>query len=156
MPREFSRTSRVGDFIKQELAGFDSARVARSAHRHGECDRRRGQSRFFACHGIRHCAGQRVGGRCRGIDNGAESCGGLFAQRRSLKLTMRARRRKLRFVFDVSIVRGAHMSKLIDDAVAVDREHAAERGDDGSRIAADIAWARQRRGRLTRRYFDIE
>jgi ribosome-binding factor A len=36
---------------------------------------------------------------------------------------------KLRFVFDVSIVRGARMSKLIDDAVAVDREHAADRGD---------------------------
>jgi ribosome-binding factor A len=36
---------------------------------------------------------------------------------------------KLRFVFDASIGRGARMSKLIDDAVASDREHAAHRDD---------------------------
>ena len=36
---------------------------------------------------------------------------------------------KLRFIFDSSIGRGAQMSKLIDDAVAVDREHAQRRDD---------------------------
>jgi ribosome-binding factor A len=36
---------------------------------------------------------------------------------------------KLKFIFDASIGRGAQMSRLIDEVVAVDREHARERGD---------------------------
>ncbi|HSB96558.1 MAG TPA: 30S ribosome-binding factor RbfA [Spongiibacteraceae bacterium] len=128
MPKEFSRTSRVGDFIKQELASVIQLELR---------DPRIGMVSVTGVEVSRDFSHATVFVTVLGKESAAdaeESIAALnhaagFLRSKIAKINNARTTPKLRFVFDVSIVRGARMSKLIDDAVAVDRGHAAERGD---------------------------
>jgi ribosome-binding factor A len=129
MAREFARTSRVGDFIKQELASLiqlelRDPRIGMVSVTGVEVSRDFSHATVFVT----------VLGK-ESAEEAEESIAALnhaagFLRTQIAKVNNARTTPKLRFVFDASIVRGARMSKLIDDAVAVDREHAADRGDE--------------------------
>jgi ribosome-binding factor A len=129
MAREFARTSRVGDFIKQELASLiqlelRDPRIGMVSVTGVEVSRDFSHATVFVT----------VLGK-ESAEEAEESIAALnhaagFLRTQIAKVNNARTTPKLRFVFDGSIVRGARMSKLIDDAVAVDREHAADRGDE--------------------------
>lgn len=128
MAKEFSRTSRVGDFIKQELATLIQQELR---------DPRVGMVSVTGVEVSRDFSHATVFVTVLGKESAEEAEDSLaalnhaagFLRSQIAKVNSARTTPKLRFVFDASIVRGARMSKLIDDAVAVDREHAADRGD---------------------------
>lgn len=128
MAKEFKRTSRVGDFLKQELAGLIQLEVR---------DPRVGMVSVTGVEVSRDLSHASVYVTVLGKDSAeeaAESIAALnhaagFLRTQIAKISNARTTPKLRFVFDASIGRGARMSKLIDDAVAIDREHASHRDD---------------------------
>lgn len=131
MAKEFKRTSRVGDFLKQELAGLIQRELR---------DPRLGMISVTGVEVSRDLAHAKVYVTVFGKDS-AEEAGesiatlnhaGGFLRSQIAKINNARITPKLQFVFDTSISRGARMSKLIDEVVAVDREHAAHRDDAGS------------------------
>jgi ribosome-binding factor A len=128
MAKEFSRTQRVGDFLKQELASLIQREVR---------DPRVGMVSVTAVEVSRDLSYARVFVTVLGSNSEAEAKPAVDALnhaagflRTQVSKVMNARTTpKLKFIFDASIGRGAHMSKLIDEVVAADREHARERGD---------------------------
>lgn len=129
MAKEFKRTSRVGDFLKQELAGLIQLEVR---------DPRVGMVSVTGVEVSRDLSHATVYVTVLGkdsADDAAESIAALnhaagFLRTQIAKISNARTTPKLRFVFDASIGRGARMSKLIDDAVAADREHAEHRDSD--------------------------
>ncbi|MDB6063053.1 MAG: ribosome-binding factor [Verrucomicrobiaceae bacterium] len=130
MPKEFSRTHRVGDFIKQELASL--------IQRELRDPRIGGMVSVTGVQVSRDLSHATVYATILGKDTEAEAAESIaalnhaagFLRTQIAKINNARTTPKLRFVFDSSIGRGARISKLIDDAVAVDREHAAqERAD---------------------------
>jgi ribosome-binding factor A len=129
MAKEFKRTSRVGDFLKQELAGLIQLEVR---------DPRVGMVSVTGVEVSRDLSHATVYVTVLGKDSAdaaAESIAALnhaagFLRTQIAKISNARTTPKLRFVFDASIGRGARMSKLIDDAVAADREHAEHRDSD--------------------------
>jgi ribosome-binding factor A len=150
MPKEFSRTHRVGDFIKQELAGL--------IQRELRDPRIGGMVSITAVQVSRDFSHATVYATVLGKDTEAEAAESIaalnhaagFLRTQIAKINNARTTPKLRFVFDSSIGRGARISKLIDDAVAVDREHAQDRtpedqarapedhGDAGENINRDL------------------
>lgn len=126
MPKEFSRTHRVGDFLKQELAGLIQTELR---------DPRIGMISVTAAKVSRDLSHATVYVTVLGKDSEVEAADSIaalnhaagFLRTQIAKISNARTTPKLRFVFDASIGRGARMSKLIDDAVAADREHALER-----------------------------
>jgi ribosome-binding factor A len=128
MPKEFARTSRVGDFIKQELATLiqlelRDPRIGMVSVTGVEVSRDFSHATVFVT-----VLGKESAEEAEDSISGLNHAAG-FLRTKIAKVNNARTTPKLRFVFDTSIVRGARMSKLIDDAVAVDREHAADRGD---------------------------
>ncbi|MFT3930243.1 MAG: 30S ribosome-binding factor RbfA [Spongiibacteraceae bacterium] len=131
MAKEFKRTSRVGDFLKQELAGLIQLEVR---------DPRVGMVSVTGVEVSRDLSHASVFVTVLGKDSAeeaAESIAALnhaagFLRTQIAKISNARTTPKLRFVFDASIGRGARMSKLIDDAVAADREHAGHRDDNNT------------------------
>src|SRR5690606_29537516 len=129
MPKEFSRTQRVADFLKQELARLIQLEVR---------DPRVGMASITDVEVARDLSYAKVFVTVLGKNSEEEAKPAIEALnhasgflRTQVSKVMSARTTpRLRFVFDQSIGRGAQMSKLIDDVVAVDREHARQRGDD--------------------------
>lgn len=135
MPKEFARTSRVGDFLKQELAGLiqlnlRDPRIGGMVSVTGvEVSRDMSHAKVFVT----------VLGKDT-LEEAAESIEALnhaagFLRSQIAKISNARTTPKLRFVFDASIGRGARMSKLIDDAVAIDRardSNGVEGGDSGT------------------------
>lgn len=129
MPREFSRTQRVADFLKQELAGLIQLQLR---------DPRIGMVSVTAVEVARDMSHAKVFVTVLGKDTLADAADAIealnhaagFLRSQVAKSNNARTTPKLRFVFDSSIGRGAQMSKLIDDVVAVDRQHAQQRGDD--------------------------
>lgn len=128
MPKEFSRTQRVGDFLKQELASLiqrelRDPRVGMVSITDVEVSRDLSYARVFVT-----VLGSNSEAEAKPAIDALNHAGGFL--RTQMARVMKARTTpKLKFIFDASIGRGAHMSKLIDDVVALDREHARERGD---------------------------
>jgi len=128
MAREFSRTQRVADFLKQELAGLIQLELR---------DPRIGMISVTGVEVSRDMSYAKVFVTVLGKDTEADAAPSLealnhaagFLRSQIAKINNARTTPKLRFVFDQSIGRGAHMSKLIDDAVAADREHAQGRDD---------------------------
>lgn len=129
MAKEFSRTQRVADFLKQELAGVIQRELR---------DPRLGMVSVTDVEVSRDLSYARVFVTVLGKDtpeDAAESIevlnhAGGFLRSQVARVNSARTTPKLKFVFDASIGRGARMSQLIDDAVEADRRHAAERGDD--------------------------
>lgn len=121
MAKEFSRTQRVGDFLKQELARLIQLEVR---------DPRVGMVSVTGVEVSRDMAHAKVFVTVLGKDteaDAAESIAALnhaagFLRSQVARISNARTTPKLRFVFDASIGRGARMSSLIDAAVAADRE----------------------------------
>jgi ribosome-binding factor A len=136
MPKEFSRTQRVADFIKQELASL--------IQRELRDPRIGGMVSVTAVQVSRDMSHATVYATVLGKDSeadAAESMAALnhaagFLRTQIAKINNARTTPKLRFVFDSSIGRGARISKLIDDAVAVDRERAPEANDESDNLGA--------------------
>jgi ribosome-binding factor A len=130
MPREFSRTQRVADFLRQELAGLIQLELR---------DPRIGMVSVTGVEVSRDMSHARVFVTVLGKDSDAEAAESIdalnhaagFLRTQIAKINSARTTPKLRFVFDASIGRGAQMSKLIDDAVAVDQRHARDRDESG-------------------------
>jgi ribosome-binding factor A len=130
MPREFSRTQRVADFLRQELAGLIQLELR---------DPRIGMVSVTGVEVSRDMSHARVFVTVLGKDSEAEAVESIealnhaagFLRTQIAKINSARTTPKLRFVFDASIGRGAQMSKLIDDAVAVDQRHARDRDESG-------------------------
>ena len=136
MAREFKRTSRVGDFLKQELAGLIQRELR---------DPRLGMVSVTGVEVSRDLSHATVFVTVLGKDSAAEAAESMaalnhaagFLRTQIAKISNARTTPKLRFVFDVSIGRGARMSKLIDDAVQADREpHTSDDAADGSTESA--------------------
>lgn len=133
MPREFSRTQRVADFLKQELAGLIQLELR---------DPRVGMVSVTGVEVSRDMSYAKVYVTVLGKDTEEEAAASLdalnhaagFLRSQIAKINNARTTPKLRFVFDRSIGRGAQMSKLIDDAVAADREQARARTDESGSI----------------------
>jgi len=138
MAREFSRTQRVADFLKQELAGLIQLELR---------DPRIGMVSVTGVEVSRDMAYAKVFVTVLGKDTEEEAMASLealnhaagFLRSQIAKINNARTTPKLRFVFDQSIGRGAHMSKLIDDAVAADRAHAQDRDDGNNATPPDAA-----------------
>jgi len=128
MAREFKRTSRVGDFIKQELASLIQRELR---------DPRIGMVSVTGVEVSRDLAHATVFVTVLGKDSAADAVESIaalnhaagFLRTQIAKISNARTTPKLRFVFDASIGRGARMSKLIDDAVQADRERHPDDAD---------------------------
>lgn len=128
MAREFKRTSRVGDFIKQELASLIQRELR---------DPRIGMVSVTGVEVSRDLAHASVFVTVLGKDSAADAAESIaalnhaagFLRTQIAKISNARTTPKLRFVFDASIGRGARMSKLIDDAVQADRERNPDDAD---------------------------
>ena len=128
MAKEFSRTSRVGDFLRQELAQLIQLEVR---------DPRVGMVSVTGAEVSRDLSHATVYVTVLGKDTAEEAAESLaalnhaagFLRSQIAKISNARTTPRLRFVFDASIGRGARMSRLIDDAVAADREHHRDGAD---------------------------
>ncbi|MFT5692254.1 MAG: ribosome-binding factor A [Oceanicoccus sp.] len=127
MPREYSRTQRVGDFVKQELATLIQFEVR---------DPRVGMVSITGVDVSRDMAHAKVYVTVLGKDTKEEAeesvavlnkaAGYLRSQ---LAKSNNARTTpRLHFHFDASVVRGQYLSELIDHAVAKDK-HVSDAAD---------------------------
>jgi len=145
MAREFSRTQRVADFLKQELAGLIQLELR---------DPRIGMISVTGVEVSRDMSYAKVYVTVLGKDTEEEAASSLealnhaagFLRSQIAKINNARTTPKLRFVFDRSIGRGAHMSRLIDDAVASDREQAQGREPEQAQDKAAEPGAQTRDG----------
>lgn len=125
MAREFSRTHRVADFLKRELASLIQFELG---------DPRIGMVSITDVEVSRDLAYARVFVTVLGKDSEAEAAESIEAlnhaaghlRTRVAKVLQTRTTPRLRFVFDGSVVRGVQMSELIEHAVATDRQRAAD------------------------------
>ena len=128
MPREFSRTQRVADFVKQELARLIQLEVR---------DPRVGMVSVTDVEVSRDLSHAKVFVTVLGKDSEQEAeepiavlnkASGFL--RSQLARANNARTTpKLRFYFDSSVGRGQHLSGLIDKAVQADKQFSSDEED---------------------------
>jgi ribosome-binding factor A len=129
MPKEFSRTQRVADFLRQELASLiqrelRDPRVGMVSVTDVEVSRDLSFARVFVT-----VLGSASAEEAKPAIDALNHAAGFL--RSQVAKVMNARTTpKLKFQFDTSVSRGAQMSRLIDEVVAADREHARSRGDE--------------------------
>lgn len=122
MPREFSRTDRVADFLKQELAQLirleiRDPRLSSVNITDAEVSRDLGHARiFFTLIGSRS---REDGEKAAALLNRAS---GFLRKQIAAASTMRSTP-QLHFHYDESVIRGGQLSALIDKVVAEDRSH---------------------------------
>lgn len=135
MPKEFSRGRRVGDHIQRELATLIQQEIK---------DPRVGMVTISEVKVSRDLAYADVYFTLLGTDmsqtNVAEgtevlnNAAGFLRSQLARSLTTRVTP-KLRFHFDSTIENGAHMNRVINQALAEDARTSLERGDDADRTA---------------------
>lgn len=124
MPQEYSRTQRVGDYLKRELAlliqqEVRDPRVGMVNINEVEVSRDLSHAKVFVTF-----VGERVDQECTEALQALNKAGGFLRSRIASTNHMRTTPR-LFFVLDVSIQRGAHLTALIDKALAADSSHRA-------------------------------
>jgi ribosome-binding factor A len=123
MPKEYSRTQRVGDYLQRELAGLirtglRDPRIGMVSITGVEVSRDLSYAKvFFSALGIDEPAAEK---ELVGVLNGAT---GFLRREIARDSTMRVVP-ALRFYFDRSIGHGMYMDKLIAEATAADRSRA--------------------------------
>ena len=130
MPKEFSRTERVAEQIRRELAGvlldgFDDRRMSLVSITAVDVSRDLSYAKVH----VTYIGGDEAERRAV-VETLNEAAGFL---RHELGRGMRIRSvPRLRFLYDRSIEHGAQLSALIEDAVAADESrHHDEDGEDG-------------------------
>ena len=132
MAREFGRTERVADYLRQELARLlqmevRDPRIGMVSVNEVEVSRDLAHAKVFVTFMDRDSENEAR----EALDVLNHAAGFLRTQ-----LSRDARMRtvpRLHFVYDVGVVRGRRLSDLIDRAVAEDRERHPEHDDDGGR-----------------------
>lgn len=126
MSQEYSRTQRIGDYLKRELAlllqqELRDPRVGMVNVNDVEVSRDLAHAKVFVTF-----VGERGDDACAQALQVLNKAGGFLRSRIAASNHMRTTP-KLFFVLDVSVQRGAHLSSLIDQAVAADRQlHSAD------------------------------
>ncbi len=119
MPRDYARTDRVAEQVQRELAELVSLEVkdprVRMVTLTGvEVARDYSHAKVFYT---------TLEGSSKAVQEGLERASGYLrsqlAHRMKLRITP-----QLHFVYDASVARGAHLSQLIDEAVASDKHGA--------------------------------
>jgi len=131
MAREFGRTDRVADFLKRELARLLQFEVR---------DPRIGMASITDVEVTRDLAHAKVFFTVMGKDSAADAAESIAALNNAAgfmrsQIASVANTRtvpKLRFIYDTSVVRGQHMSALIDQAVKQDKAHVQDQSADES------------------------
>ena len=129
MAREFGRTDRVADFLKRELARLLQFEVR---------DPRIGMASITDVEVTRDLAHAKVFFTVMGKDSAADAAEAIAALNNAAgfmrsQIASVANTRtvpKLRFIYDTSVVRGQHMSALIDQAVKQDQAHVQDQDTD--------------------------
>ena len=129
MAREYSRTQRVGDFLKQELANLIQFEVR---------DPRVGMVSITDIEVSRDLSHAKVFVTVLGKDTEEEALDSIEALnkaagflRSQIARSNNARTTpRLRFYFDSSVGRGQYLSSLIDKAVSADKQFADDAKDD--------------------------
>lgn len=124
MAQEYTRIQRVGDHLKRELAQLiqqevRDPRVGMVNINEVEVSRDLSHAKVFVTF-----VGERVDQACTQELLALNKAGGFLRSRIASTNHMRTTPR-LFFVLDVSIQRGAHLTALIDKAVAADSSHRA-------------------------------
>ncbi len=130
MPREFSRTDRVADFLQRELAQLiqfevRDPRVGMASIRDVEVTRDLAHAKVFVTF-----VGKETDKECEAaaeVLNGASG----FLRSQIAKMSNMRSVPKLRFIYDKSVREGTRLSALIEQAVQTDRRHNEdEQGED--------------------------
>jgi len=124
MAQEYTRIQRVGDHLKRELAQLiqqevRDPRVGMVNINEVEVSRDLSHAKVFVTF-----VGERVDQTCAQELLALNKAGGFLRSRIASTNHMRTTPRQF-FVLDVSIQRGAHLTALIDKAVAADSSHRA-------------------------------
>jgi ribosome-binding factor A len=124
MAQEYTRTQRVGDHLKRELAVLiqqevRDPRVGMVNINEVEVSRDLSHAKVYVTF-----VGERIDQECTQALQALNKAGGFLRSRIASTNHMRTTPR-LFFVLDVSIQRGAHLTSLIDRAVAADSSHHA-------------------------------
>jgi ribosome-binding factor A len=119
MPKEFSRTQRVGDYLRRELAGFIQTqmrdpRVGMVMVNEVEVSRDLAHAKVFVT-----VLGKDTEEEAREVLTVLNDAAGFLRSRLAQDSSLRTTPR-LHFVFDSSVLRGQKLSNLIDQAVAQD------------------------------------
>lgn len=125
MAQEYSRIQRVGDYLKRELAlliqqEVRDPRVGMVNINEVEVSRDLAHAKVFVTF-----VGERLDQQCIEALSALNKAGGFLRSRIASSNHMRTTPR-LFFVLDTSIQRGAHLTALIDQAVAADSRHVAD------------------------------
>ena len=117
MPKEFSRTQRVGDYLRRELAGFIQTqmrdpRVGMVMVNEVEVSRDLAHAKVFVT-----VLGKDTEEEAREVRTVLNDAAGFLRSRVAQDSSLRTTPR-LHFVFDSSVLRGQKLSNLIDQAVA--------------------------------------
>lgn len=120
MPKDFSRTLRVADQIQRELADMlrneiRDPRIGRITITAVEVARDYSHAKIFYT-ALVDQEGHAV------IEKGLENAKGFLRSNLAHRMKLRVIP-QLHFVYDESIERGMHLSKLIDTAIAQDQAH---------------------------------
>ena len=129
MGREFSRTQRVADYLRRDLAQLiqqevSDPRVGMVSVTDVEVSRDLAQAKVFVT-----IVGKETAEEAAGSIEALNHAAG-FLRSQVAKGTQWRTTPKLRFIHDESVYRGANLSALIDRAVEADRQHhAADEGE---------------------------
>lgn len=120
MPKDFSRTLRVADQIQRELADMlrneiRDPRIGRITITAVEVARDYSHAKIFYTALVDQESHA-------GIEKGLENAKGFLRSNLAHRMKLRVIP-QLHFVYDESIERGMHLSKLIDTAIAQDQAH---------------------------------
>jgi ribosome-binding factor A len=134
MAKEYSRTQRVGDFLKQELASLIQFQVR---------DPRVGMVSITGVEVSRDMSHAKVFMTVLGLETEEEAKESIdvlnkaagFLRTQVARSNNARTTPRLRFYFDSSVVRGQHLSSLIEKAVSADK--AFSDGDDPSKNDQD-------------------
>ncbi|MCR8921234.1 30S ribosome-binding factor RbfA [Dasania sp. GY-MA-18] len=132
MAKEYSRTQRVGDFIKRELSGLiqfeiRDPRVGMVSVTDVEVSRDMSHAKVFVTV-LGKETEQEAEESVEALNKAAGFLRSQIAKANNARTTP-----KLRFYFDSSVVQGQYLSNLIDKAVSEDKQHEGyDKADDDS------------------------
>lgn len=129
MAREYSRTQRVGDFLKRELSNLiqfevRDPRVGMVSITDVDVSRDFSHAKVFMT-----VLGKETEAQAQDAVDALNKASG-FLRSRVAKSNNARTTPKLRFYFDESVVRGQALSNLIDDAISADRQGGSEQGEE--------------------------
>ncbi|MGK0500119.1 MAG: ribosome-binding factor A [Oceanicoccus sp.] len=129
MAKEYSRTQRVGDFLKQELAGLiqlelRDPRIGMVSVTDAEVSRDMSHAKIFVTV-LGKDSEELAKESIAALNNAAGFLRSKIAKSNNARTTPR-----LRFYFDPSVSRGQHLSSLIEKAVSADKAHSDDDSSD--------------------------